>query len=103
MRSWRMQVEELIGQIAVEVAEAVSQRLAPMMKLPFSHPPAIPVSPKTAITSKVLTEADVQRECRLSKPSLRRKRLLREDPLFLKIGQMVRYRRKDIDKYLAER
>jgi hypothetical protein len=96
-------VEELINQIAVEVAKAVSQRLSPMMKPPSSRPLEIPVSPKTEIVSKILTETDVQREYGLSKAWLRQKRLFREGLPFLKIGKMVRYRREDIEKFLAER
>lgn len=96
-------VEELINQIAVEVAKAISQRLVPMVKSSVSHSPEIPVSPKTEISCKILTECDVQREYGLSRFWLRKKRRFREDPPFLKIGKMVRYRREDIEKYLTER
>jgi predicted DNA-binding transcriptional regulator AlpA len=96
-------VDHLINQIAVDLATAVSQRLAQMVKPPIPHPREIPVTPKTEIASKFLTEADVQREYNLSTSWLRKKRLFREAPPFLKIGKMVRYCREDIEKYLADR
>jgi predicted DNA-binding transcriptional regulator AlpA len=96
-------LEHLINQIADEVAKGVSQRLAPLMHPRIAPLPEIPITPRAATLSRVLTETDVQREYGLSRPWLRKKRLFREDPPFLKIGKMVRYRREDIERFLDER
>ncbi len=52
---------------------------------------------------KLLDETDLNVEYTLSKPWLRKHRLLRDGPPFLRIGRMIRYERKSVEKWLAER
>ena len=51
----------------------------------------------------LLTEHDVARITGLSLASIRRWRLLRQGPRFLKLGAAVRYRREDLALWLASR
>ncbi len=51
----------------------------------------------------LLNEHDVARITGLSVASVRRWRLLRQGPKYLKIGSAVRYRREDITAWLASR
>jgi predicted DNA-binding transcriptional regulator AlpA len=53
--------------------------------------------------SKLLNEHDVARITGLSVASVRRWRLLRQGPLYLKLGSAVRYRAEDISAWLASR
>lgn len=53
------------------------------------------------MANKNLTEREVDQEYDLKVPYLRRARLERRGPRFLKIGKMVRYRRADIEAFLA--
>jgi predicted DNA-binding transcriptional regulator AlpA len=49
----------------------------------------------------LLTEREVRSGWSLSIPWLRRTRREGRGPRFLKLGKMVRYRRRDIEEYLA--
>jgi predicted DNA-binding transcriptional regulator AlpA len=51
----------------------------------------------------LLNEYDVARITRLSVASVRRWRLLRRGPQYLKLGSAVRYRPEDITKWLETR
>src|SRR3954452_8634094 len=51
----------------------------------------------------LLNERDVARITGLSVASVRRWRLLRHGPKYLKIGAAVRYRREDLDAWLGSR
>ena len=51
----------------------------------------------------LLNEYDVARITRLSVASVRRWRLLRQGPKFLKIGSAVRYRAEDVTTWLGSR
>jgi predicted DNA-binding transcriptional regulator AlpA len=51
----------------------------------------------------LLNEFDVARITGLSVASVRRWRLLRQGPKYLKIGAAVRYKREDITAWLASR
>lgn len=54
--------------------------------------------------TELLTEREVSARYRLSVPWLRRARLERRGPTFLKVGErMVRYRRTDIEAFLESR
>jgi predicted DNA-binding transcriptional regulator AlpA len=56
------------------------------------------------VKSELLCERDVEHDYRLSVPWLRRARLERQGPVFLRLGKrMIRYRRADIEAYLASR
>lgn len=50
---------------------------------------------------ELLNESEVDQQYGLSRPWLRRCRLEHRGPRFIKMGRMVRYRRKDIEAYLA--
>jgi predicted DNA-binding transcriptional regulator AlpA len=52
---------------------------------------------------KLLNEHDVARITGLSIASIRRWRLLRQGPQYLKLGSAVRYRTEDISAWLATR
>jgi len=52
---------------------------------------------------ELLTEHDVARITGLSVASVRRWRLLRQGPRYLKLGSAVRYRSEDISAWLASR
>jgi len=49
----------------------------------------------------LLTENDVSRRLNVSVASLRRWRLQRRGPAFLKVGFLVRYRPEDLDSWIA--
>lgn len=51
----------------------------------------------------LLNEYDVARVCGLSVASVRRWRLLKRGPKYLKIGAAVRYRREDVSAWLESR
>lgn len=51
----------------------------------------------------LLNERDVARVTGLSLATVRRWRLLRSGPRFLKIGAAVRYRREDLEAWLSTR
>ena len=49
----------------------------------------------------LLTEHDVSKQLHVSLASLRRWRLLRRGPQFIKVGALVRYRPEDVEEWLA--
>ena len=49
----------------------------------------------------LLTETEVSKQLRVSLAALRKWRVARRGPQFLKIGPQVRYRQQDIDLWLA--
>jgi excisionase family DNA binding protein len=49
----------------------------------------------------LMTEEEVSKRLNVSVASLRRWRLLRRGPIFVKIGSLVRYRPEDLDSWLA--
>lgn len=57
----------------------------------------------SSLPETLLNEHDVARITGLSVASVRRWRLLRQGPKYLKIGSSVRYRSQDIDAWLASR
>ena len=48
----------------------------------------------------LLTESEVAQQLQVSLAALRKWRVLKRGPLFLKIGSLVRYRQADIDRWL---
>lgn len=58
---------------------------------------------ETPSLPKLLNEHDVARVIGLSVASVRRGRLLRQGPRYLKIGSAVRYRSDDVSAWLATR
>ena len=55
------------------------------------------------MTTEILTTKEAAAYCRLSTPTLERFRLTGNGPPFLKLGKAVRYRRSDLDTWLASR
>ena len=55
------------------------------------------------VLESLLTEHDVARIVRLSVASIRRRRLLRQAPEWIKIGAAVRYTPESIREFLATR
>jgi hypothetical protein len=49
----------------------------------------------------LLTEHDVSKQLRVSLGSLRRWRMIRQGPPFLKVGPLVRYRSEDVEAWLS--
>jgi hypothetical protein len=49
----------------------------------------------------LMTEQEVSKRLNVSVASLRRWRLLRRGPAFLKVGSLVRYRPEDLEVWLA--
>lgn len=55
------------------------------------------------MTVDILDTREAARYIRLSKPTLERLRLTGEGPCYAKLGKSVRYRREDLDSWLASR
>lgn len=49
----------------------------------------------------LLTETEVAKELRVSLAALRKWRVMKKGPQFLKIGSLVRYRQADVDQWLT--
>jgi len=49
----------------------------------------------------LMTEDEVSKRLNVSVASLRRWRLLRRGPLFIKVGSLVRYRPEDLEAWLS--
>jgi excisionase family DNA binding protein len=49
----------------------------------------------------LLTETEVSKQLRVSLAALRKWRVMKKGPQFLKVGSLVRYRQADIDQWLA--
>jgi excisionase family DNA binding protein len=56
---------------------------------------------KSATAPTFMTEGEVAKRLNVSVASLRRWRLLKKGPAFVKIGALVRYRPEDLDSWLA--
>jgi excisionase family DNA binding protein len=52
--------------------------------------------------SNLMTETEVAKRLNVSLASVRRWRLERRGPVFLKVGALVRYRPEDLDTWLRE-
>ena len=55
------------------------------------------------MTAEILTTCEAATYCRLGKPTLERFRITGDGPAYLKLGGAVRYRRCDLDAWLATR
>jgi hypothetical protein len=56
-----------------------------------------------AVDSELLSERDLEADYHLPIPWLRRARRERKGPPFLRLGKLVRYRRADVETFLASR
>jgi hypothetical protein len=54
------------------------------------------------MSGSLLTETDVSKQLRVSLACLRRWRLEKRGPVFVKIGQLVRYRPEDLESWLQK-
>lgn len=61
------------------------------------------IEPSVEILTDIMTTAEAAQYCRLGKPTLERFRISGNGPAYLKIGGAVRYRRRDLDDWLASR
>lgn len=55
------------------------------------------------MTAEILTTREAATYCRLGKATLERFRITGDGPTYLKLGGAVRYRRDDLDAWLATR
>ena len=53
------------------------------------------------LAQMLLTEIDLSRQLRVSLAALRKWRVMKRGPQFMKIGPLVRYRQHDVDVWLA--
>jgi len=53
------------------------------------------------LAQTLLTETDVSRQLRVSLAALRKWRVMKRGPQFVKIGPLVRYRQTDLDAWLT--
>jgi len=53
------------------------------------------------MSSSLLTETDVSKQLHVSLACLRRWRLEKRGPMFIKIGQLVRYRPEDLESWVT--
>jgi excisionase family DNA binding protein len=51
----------------------------------------------------LLTETEVAKQLRVSLAALRKWRVMKRGPQFLKVGSLVRYRQADVDQWLVHR
>jgi excisionase family DNA binding protein len=56
-----------------------------------------------AMTLDILTTPEAAAYTRMSKPTLERWRLTGDGPIYVKLGKAVRYRRADLDAWLASK
>jgi predicted DNA-binding transcriptional regulator AlpA len=57
--------------------------------------------PETNPTPVLLTETEVSKHLRVSLAALRKWRVMRRGPRFIKIGSLVRYRPADVEEWLT--
>jgi len=53
------------------------------------------------LAQALLTETEVSKQLRVSLAALRKWRVMKRGPQFLKVGSLVRYRQTDVDQWLA--
>jgi predicted DNA-binding transcriptional regulator AlpA len=94
-----------IEQLNLRIAELENQSCQPLetpivkrptANMPTDHQPSTPKQPETGL----LNEHEVAAYVNLSVASVRRWRLFRKGPTFLKIGSAVRYKRGDVEAWL---
>ena len=68
----------------------------PTVEKPAPNPPTAPNQSETGL----LNEHEVARYLKISVASVRRWRLFRKGPKFVKIGSAVRYRKQDVETWL---
>ena len=89
-----------IERLNLRIAELGNQHRGPT-ESSFAKPPSSePISARTQPQAAVLTERQVADYLDMSVASLRRWRLFRTGPKFVKIGTAVRYKRGDIEMWL---
>ena len=92
-----------ITELEIQNRQASEQPIpkpAAKMELPITP---TPMEPPVPTTPGLLNEHQVAEYLNMSLGSLRRWRLFRTGPKYLKIGSAVRYRREDLDTWLNSR
>lgn len=68
----------------------------------MDHPTTFPkLSPTTDHPQALLREAEVPREYGFSRPYLRKRRWLRLNPAYVRIGRMIFYERASLENFIA--
>jgi predicted DNA-binding transcriptional regulator AlpA len=75
----------------------------PIPKPAANERPPVTPAPSLPDASDLLNEHQIAKFLQLSVASVRRWRLFRTGPKFLKIGAAVRYRREDVEAWLSSR
>ena len=82
-------------------AELETQLGQPKMKTPIQPSSSSPPKQSTgASRPEIMNEMQVAEYLNMSAASLRKWRLFREGPKFLKVGRAVRYRKAEVDAWL---
>lgn len=89
-----MRIAELENQSRQPLETPIVKR--PTANMPTDHQPSTPKQPETDL----LNEHEVAAYVNLSVASVRRWRVLRTGPKFVKIGSAVRYKRGDVETWL---
>jgi predicted DNA-binding transcriptional regulator AlpA len=93
-----MRIAEVESQHRPPTAQAIPKPVAqepPAVHPAPINPPSLPDAPE------LLNERQVAKFLQLSVASVRRWRLFRTSPKYLKIGAAVRYRREDVETWLS--
>ena len=87
----------LLGQLGRTEGRTVS----PPVAWPQPPPPAVPLAETKPEQASLLDERQVASALSLSVASVRRWRLLRQGPPYVKIGSAVRYERRELLEWVA--
>jgi len=79
----------------------LQQNVCPEVPMPFPYKLRGTQRPRGEIMVNLMTEHEVSKRLNVSVASLRRWRLLRRGPTFLKVGSLVRYQPEDLEAWLA--
>jgi predicted DNA-binding transcriptional regulator AlpA len=93
-----LRISELESEHRQQAAQAIPKPVA--QEPPAVHPAQI-TPPSLPDAPELLNEYQVAKFLQLSVASVRRWRLFRTGPKYLKIGAAVRYRRKDVETWLS--
>ena len=83
----------------LRIAELESQNRQPTEK-PLAKPAVNPALPSPTKPTEMLNEHEVAAYLKMSLGSLRKWRLFRKGPKFVKLGRAVRYKRADLETWL---
>ena len=90
-----------VERLNMRVAELEAQLGQPKMTTPTQPPPSTqPIRSSGISRPEIMNEMQVAEYLNMSAASLRKWRLFREGPKFLKVGRAVRYRKAEVDAWL---